>query len=271
MALVKELTALSTIAVRGLDLQLFWQLNQLVPNSLVSIADLNINKGEGLFPYCQLPARRALKAALTAYEKPLTINSAYRSVIAQAMLYSQKQRGLIDNLVAYPGKSDHQKGASLDIEEWPFVKTLMSNHGWQWTYGEKDPMHFDCTSDEIKDIRPDSIKAFQKLWNQANPNHQIAEDGDLGEETLNCIYNSPAEGFANVGYPRVLHLTTPLQQGKDIGEIQLALRRAGIPLEQANQVFNQATEQAVKAFQQSKGLLADGVVGEQTRTLLQLS
>ena len=50
MVLVKEITSGSTIAVRGLDLQLFWQLNQLVPNSLVSISDLNINRGEGLFP-----------------------------------------------------------------------------------------------------------------------------------------------------------------------------------------------------------------------------
>ncbi|MCC5669470.1 hypothetical protein LC653_37965 [Nostoc sp. CHAB 5784] len=74
------------------------------------------------------------------------------------MLYSQKQRGLIDNLVGYPGKSDHQKGASLDIEEWADVKTLMTTHGWEWTYGNKDAIHFDCTSDEIRDIRPDSIK-----------------------------------------------------------------------------------------------------------------
>lgn len=271
MVLVKELTKGSTIAVRGLDLQLFWELNQLVPNSLVSITDLNINRGEGLFPYCQLPARNALKAALIAYAQPLTINSAYRSVIAQAMLYSQKQRGLIDNLVGYPGKSDHQKGASLDIEEWADVKALMASHGWKWTYGDQDPMHFDCTSDEIRDIRPNSIKAFQKLWNKANPNKQIVEDGDLRDKTLDCIYNSPAEGFQNVGYPRVLKLTSPLQQGKDIGEMQLALRIANIQLQQANQVFDQATEQAVKAFQQSKALFPDGVVGEQTRSLLQLN
>lgn len=271
MVLVKEITVGSTIAVRGLDLQLFWQLNQLVPNSLVSISDLNINRGEGLFPYCQLPARNALKAALIAYAKPLTINSAYRSVIAQAMLYGQKQRGLINNLVGYPGKSDHQKGGSLDIEEWAKVKSLMTSHGWRWTYGDKDPMHFDCTSNEIRDIRPNSIKAFQKLWNKANPNKQIAEDGDLGDKTLNCIYNSPAEGFSNVEYPRVLKLTTPLQQGKDVGEMQLALRKANIELQQANQVFDQATEQAVKAFQQSKGLSPDGVVGEETRSLLQLN
>jgi len=270
MVLVKEITEGSTIAVRGLDLQLFWELNQLVPNSLVSISDLDINSGEGLFPYCQAPARNALKAALAAHGKPLTINSAYRSVIAQAMLYSQKQRGLIDNLVAYPGHSDHQKGASLDIEEWEDVITLMSNHGWQWTYGRSDAMHFDCSADEIRDIRPDSVKAFQRLWNQANPNNKIAEDGDLGEQTLECIYNSPAEGFPNVGYPRTLKLTTPQQHGKDVAELQIALRKAGITLAKAEGIFDEATEKAVKDFQQSKGSSPDGIVGEATRKLLAL-
>jgi N-acetylmuramoyl-L-alanine amidase len=72
-------------------------------------------------------------------------------------------------------------------------------------------------------------------------------------------------------YPRSLKLTTPNQFGKDIGQMQLALRKAGIPLEQANQIFDNATEQAVKAFQQSKVLSPDGVVGEQTRILLQLN
>jgi peptidoglycan hydrolase-like protein with peptidoglycan-binding domain len=270
MVLVKDLTADSTIAVRGLDLQLFWQLNQLVPNSLVSIADLNINPGDGLFPYAQLSVRKALNSALDAYGKPLTVNSAYRSVIAQAMLYSQKQRGLIQNLVAYPGKSDHQKGASLDIDEWADVIDLMGNHGWNWTYGKADAMHFDCTSATIEDIRPDSIKAFQTLWNVANPGAKIAVDGALGDNTLNCIYNSPAEGFSNVGYPRTLKLTTPIQQGNDVGELQIALRTAGITLEHANQTFDLDTETAVKAFQQAKGSTADGVVGVGTRKLLGL-
>lgn len=132
------------------------------------------------------------------------INSAHFSLIAQAMLYNQKQRELIDNLVGYLGKSDYHNGASLDIEEWADVKSLMTSHEWKWVYGDKNPMHFDCISDQIRDIRPNSIKAFQKLWNKANPNKQIPEDEDLKDKTLDCIYNSPGEGFSDVEYPKLL-------------------------------------------------------------------
>ncbi|GAC1456983.1 MAG: hypothetical protein NVS2B14_00470 [Chamaesiphon sp.] len=272
MTLVKDCEG-STIAVRGLDLQLFWKLNQLAPNTLVSIADLNINAGEGLFPYLQVPARSALQAVLRE-RAPLTINSAYRSIIAQAMLFSQKQRGLIDNLVAFPGRSDHQKGASVDVEEWSDdgVVDLFEEHDWYWTYGSRDPMHFDCISDGIVEIRPDSVRAFQLLWNQANPENQIAVDGSISEggETLQAIYNSPAEGFYKVGYPRILKLTTPYQVGVDVGRLQLALRSAGINLKLADTVFGEATDVAVRSYQSAHGLPVDGVVGAGMRKALNL-
>ena len=263
MAKVKELTTGSTMQVRGLDLQLFQQLNELVPGSLVSFEDLNINSGDGLFPYCQPPTKKALSVALSTYGLPLTINSAYRSVIAQAMLYSQKQRGIIKNLVAYPGKSDHQRGSSLDIEEWTVVKNLMIKSGFVWTYGNADAMHFDCPNSEA-DIRQDSVKAFQILWNKANTKNQISVDGDLGQRTLDCIYNSPAEGFENVGYPRILRLTTPVQSGADVGKLQLVLREKGFAISKADQVFGNETDKAVKEFQKSINFVSDGIFGAKT-------
>jgi hypothetical protein len=44
----------------------------------------------GFFRIVSHQPKKALSAAISAYGKPITINSAYRSVIAQAMLYSQK-------------------------------------------------------------------------------------------------------------------------------------------------------------------------------------
>lgn len=271
MTLVKDINEFRTLPVRGLDRQLLWQLNQLFPNLLVSIEDLNIKPGEGLFPYCQPSVKKALENLLKDYGKPLTINNAYRSVVAQTVLYNN--RG--SNLVGKPGKSDHQRGISLDVGEWADVKDLMKKQGWEWTYGDqgsRDVWHFDWHRHDMPDIREDTVKAFQILWNKANPElEQLKVDGDIGEDlsvskTLKCINDSPAEGFANVGYPRTLKLTEPIQEGKDIGELQLALRKAGIKLEKADQVFSPVTDQAVKDFQRSHSLTIDGVVSAEGET-----
>jgi peptidoglycan hydrolase-like protein with peptidoglycan-binding domain len=187
-----------------------------------------------------------------------------------------KQAGLIRGayhfFVGKPGKSDHQNGASLDIEEWDLVKDLITQpkYEWEWTYGMDDRYHFDYKKD-IQDIKDDTVKAFQTLWNKANSeSEQLEVDGNIGNlsasKTLKCIDNSPAEGFPNVGYPRTLKLTEPIQEGKDIGELQLALIKAGIKLEKADQVFGLATDQAVKEFQQAHSLTVDGVVSAEGET-----
>jgi hypothetical protein len=118
MTLVKDINEFRTLPVRGLDRQLLLQFNQLSPNLLVSIEDLNIKAKDGLFPYVQHPVKKALENFLKDYEKPLTINNAYRSVVAQTVLYNNSG----SNLVGDPGTSDHQRGISLDVEEWADVK-----------------------------------------------------------------------------------------------------------------------------------------------------
>ena len=54
---------------------------------LVSIEDLNIKPRDGLFPYVQPSVKKALEIFLKDYGKPLTINNAYHSVVAQTVLY----------------------------------------------------------------------------------------------------------------------------------------------------------------------------------------
>lgn len=268
MVLIKDIKEFSILPVRGIDRQLLWQFEQLFPNLLVSIENLNIQLGQGLFPYCQTSTKNALRIFLEAYGKPLTINNAYRSVVAQTVLYNNKN--LKNNRVGEPGKSDHQNGISLDIEEWEQVKNLLIEHGWKWTYEQTDAMHFDWTND-IEQIKDKTVKAFQSLWNNANAESEhLIVDGDLGDiqvsQTFKCINNSPAEGFPNVGYPRTLRLTEPIQNGEDVGELQLALRKAGIKLELADQVFGTLTDQAVKEFQKANSLKIDGIVSAEGET-----
>ena len=69
--------------------------------------------------------------------------------------------------------------------------------------------------------------------------------------------------------PGTLKLTDPLMQGEDVRQVQEALKTAGINLE-PDGIFGNDTEKAVGQFQQQKGLMADGVVGAQTRKELGL-
>jgi GH24 family phage-related lysozyme (muramidase)/peptidoglycan hydrolase-like protein with peptidoglycan-binding domain len=66
---------------------------------------------------------------------------------------------------------------------------------------------------------------------------------------------------------RVLYLTSPNFQGEDVLMAQKALLRKGAGVV-VDGLFGPATETAVKRFQQTNGLLADGVVGPQTWDLL---
>ncbi|MEG4110174.1 glycoside hydrolase family protein [Microcoleus sp. S13_C5] len=69
--------------------------------------------------------------------------------------------------------------------------------------------------------------------------------------------------------PRTLKLTAPVMQGEDVRQVQKALKAAGINLE-PDGVFGNDTDKAVRQFQEQKGLMADGVVGAQTRKELGL-
>lgn len=68
---------------------------------------------------------------------------------------------------------------------------------------------------------------------------------------------------------RLLRLTDPYQEGDDVRELQLALSTASIDIT-VDAVFGPGTESAVIQFQNAKGLVADGIVGELTREALGL-
>lgn len=131
-------------------------------------------------------------------------------------------------------------------------------------------MHYDCKDEEIDAIQSIAVMAFQQLWNIARTTEKLADDGDFGPATASRLRFAPAEGFPGVGVPRILKLTEPLQIGNDIGELQLALRGAGITVEKADKIFGSGTDKAVKEFQAAKSLTADGIAGNATLQALGL-
>jgi hypothetical protein len=186
----------STTSVKGLSQQLVDEINCLSPGTLSSIASIkDVSLGSAVFPYLQTPAATALSKAVAARGTTMTINSALRTLPQQYLLYEWYLQGRCGiGLAAKPGNSNHESGLAVDIDDNTGWNSFMSAHGWKW-YGSADPVHFDYVSGGI-DLRGPSVLAFQKLWNENNPNDTIAEDGSYGPDTETRLTKSPVGGFA---------------------------------------------------------------------------
>lgn len=93
----------------------------------------------------------------------------------------------------------------------------------------------------------------------------LATDGIVGPQTW-AILNAPPPSSTPA---RVLRLTRPFTTGADVRALQQALARSGLPIA-ADGIFGPGTDRAVRQFQASRGLVADGMVGAQTRSRLGL-
>lgn len=275
MVLIKDITdansGCETYSVRGLDNQLIAQMNKMRSGLLVRIDDLNVELGKSVHPWMQAAAKECLKRAIAKQGQQMKINSAYRTVAGQMLLRSHFEHGNRCGIVAaaQPGGSNHNNASAIDIQDPDGWRTALEANGWK-KLGTWDNMHFDCVHKDIAAIHSIAVTAFQQLWNIARPTDKLAEDGDFGDATASRLRFAPVEGFPGVGVPRILKLTEPLQIGNDIGELQLALRKAGITVEKADKIFGTGTNKAVKEFQAAKSLTADGIVGNATLKALGL-
>lgn len=67
---------------------------------------------------------------------------------------------------------------------------------------------------------------------------------------------------------RVLKLSSPMQQGDDVRDLQTALTNLGFPCGKLDGIFGQKTDAAVRAYQASRDLVVDGKAGRNTITAL---
>lgn len=94
----------------------------------------------------------------------------------------------------------------------------------------------------------------------------LPADGVVGPQTWARLQQSPPA--PPPAQNRLLRLTNPLTSGSDVLTLQQALSRQGIAVI-ADGIFGPGSDRAVRQFQASRGLTADGVVGPQTWTRLQ--
>jgi hypothetical protein len=217
--------------------------------------------GGQMNPVLQNGARDSLREVLN--DNPglsMNVNSAYRTVAQQHILYQLYIRGTgIVGLAARPGFSNHEDGLALDIKEWSAWKSDLENNGWIWQ-GSNDPVHFSYRFGD-DEVGGKGVRGFQSLWNKYNPQDQITVDGDFGDQTAARMNQSPAQGFVVVGIFR------KGDRSPAIAKISQALINTGASISVTDS-FDNAMEAAVIAFQKSKGLAADGVVGPKTLSFL---
>ncbi|MEH2253149.1 peptidoglycan-binding protein [Nostoc sp.] len=267
--LVEDAPRTNTSVVNGLSQQLIYQINLIVPNALVSFDDLDVKLGDAAYPFVPPTAKLGLQKAIERRGVTLVVNSAYRTLAQQMLLFNAKKRGENPNPVAAPGKSNHQSGLAVDIEDREGWLPFLQGTGWERLGG--DPPHIDYRGQGARDLRQETILAFQQLWNKNHPNEKIYEDGDWGPKTESALNRSPATGFNIAPWddkPRILRLSKPLMEGADVLKLQKKLQAAGFAISAADGVFGPGTDKAVKEFQKQKNLTADGLVGSRTLELM---
>ncbi|MGB6015965.1 MAG: peptidoglycan-binding protein, partial [Nodosilinea sp.] len=112
--------------------------------------------------------------------------------------------------------------------------------------------------------------ASDRAVRQFQASRGLVADGIVGPQTWAFLQNQSAPTPPAPTTPaviRVLRLANPLTRGDDVRSVQQALTRAGFSLV-ADGVFGPASDRAVRQFQASRGLTADGIVGSQTRRAL---
>lgn len=89
---MKDAPPTSTAIVNALSQQLTYQLQLNLPNAFVSFDDLKVDLLDAAFPYLQSQAKQALQKAINDRGTPMQVNSAYRTIAQQMLLYNFKVR-----------------------------------------------------------------------------------------------------------------------------------------------------------------------------------
>jgi hypothetical protein len=192
-------TGCSTAPVVPLSVQVAEEVACMAPNALASFAEENgvVFASAAVIPFATPEAARDLEVAAAATGE-IRINSAYRTVVQQYLLYEWFQRGRCGiTAAATPGRSNHESGRAIDIGNYSAARAALNGAGWVQTVLPNDPVHFDHL--DSPDLRGSDVLGFQRLWNRNRPAERIDEDGLYGPMTGDALRRSPAEGFAAAG------------------------------------------------------------------------
>jgi hypothetical protein len=143
----------------------------------------------------QSPGAETLVAAILEKGHKLPLFHALRVLPQQYAFRTWLEQGRCSiPAAAKPGRSNHERGNAIDVDDLSSWKSVLNHHGWIQTVSG-DPSHFEFNGEHDSAFNQKGILAFQKLWNKHNPNDPIEEDGTYGPETEKRLKASPIAGF----------------------------------------------------------------------------
>lgn len=185
----------ATSVARGLSMQLVQEVQCGAPSALVSIDGIaGVSYSDPVMRYLQPEAAESLRRAVSRGGGGLQLTSALRTLPQQYLVYQWYQLGRCGiGIAARPGRSNHESGLALDVSNHGSWRNLLTSEGFVWA-GSSDRVHFDYRRAGV-DLRAESVRAFQRLWNRNHPEDRISEDGAYGPQTEARLSRAPASGF----------------------------------------------------------------------------
>lgn len=184
----------TTRGVLGLSAQIVAEMQCIAPDGLETLdSDANVEfTGGAVLPFFSPEAIFDIEAAANQTE-PLQINSGFRTVVQQHLIYGWYEDGRCGvSIAAKPGRSRHESGRALDIRNHANVSRAMEIHDWDQPV-PGDHIHFEHA--DSPDLRGVGVIAFQRLWNRNHPEDPIAISGTYDDATRDRIDDAPADGF----------------------------------------------------------------------------
>ncbi|MBD2127125.1 peptidoglycan-binding protein [Microcoleus sp. ZQ-A2] len=233
-----------------------------------------VEKIEPSHPIWQIGDRdskvREIQKILADSGYPSSTNGVFDQETQEAVRLFQQAEGLqVDGIVGkktLTALSEKPESRNLENQSNPDEVKLNQSNPDEVKLNQSNPDELKLNQpkpDELKlnQPKPDELKLNQpkpdelKL-NQSNPELKKSIRWESIEEPEAQAVDESTKSVWQIG-----------DRGSKVSEIQKQLATAGFQ-NNANGVFDLKTQEAVRLFQQSKGLRVDGIVGEQTLTAL---
>jgi peptidoglycan hydrolase-like protein with peptidoglycan-binding domain len=203
---------------------------------------------------------REIQKILADSGYPSSTNGVFDQETQEAVRLFQQAQGLqVDGIVGkktLTALSEKPESRNLENQSNPDEVKLNQSNPDEVKLNQSNPDELKLNQPKPDELKLNQPKPDELKLNQSNPELKKSIRWESIEEPEAQAVDESTKSVWQIG-----------DRGSKVSEIQKQLATAGFQ-NNANGVFDLKTQEAVRLFQQSKGLRVDGIVGEQTLTAL---